>query len=196
MSKSKLLIVGAGGFGRVVSEHAATKYDCAFVDDGYEIGTEICGLKVAGHLADLDKLLVDYKLLIVAIGDNALRENIYKIAKMLFYETPNIMAENVYISPYAEVGQGCIFLNNVCVQNGSHVGDGVILNPGVEIHHGSSVDNCTLIYTNSVIRTCAKVGKRVKIGSNVTVSNNAVVYDDEIVDDGQTVIVTAAKGRR
>ena len=39
----KLLIVGAGGFGRVVSEHAVKEYECSFVDDGYEVGTKICG---------------------------------------------------------------------------------------------------------------------------------------------------------
>lgn len=196
MSKARLIIVGAGGFGRVVSEHAINKYDCAFVDDGYDVGTEICGVKVVGRLTELDKLLSDYKLLIVAIGNNTLRENIYKEAKMLCYDIPNIIADNVYISPYTEIGRGCIFLNNVCVQNGSHVGDGVILNPGVEIHHGSSVDNYALIYTNSVIRTYAKVGKRAKIGSNVTVSNNAIIYDDEVVDDGQTVITATAIGRK
>ena len=32
--KEKLLLVGAGGLGRVVSEHAGKIYDCAFLDDG------------------------------------------------------------------------------------------------------------------------------------------------------------------
>ena len=39
--KEKLLLVGAGGFGRVVSELARQTYDCAFVDDGVEIGADI-----------------------------------------------------------------------------------------------------------------------------------------------------------
>lgn len=34
MSKEKLLLVGAGGFGRMVAEQAMIEYDCAFVDDG------------------------------------------------------------------------------------------------------------------------------------------------------------------
>ena len=32
MSKKKLLLVGAGGFGRMVAEQAMFQYDCAFVD--------------------------------------------------------------------------------------------------------------------------------------------------------------------
>ena len=191
MIKEKLLMVGSGGFGRVISEHAVKKYDCAFVDDGYEVGTEICGVKVVGNIADLPHLFADFKLLTVAIGDNALREKIYNDAGKIGYKFPNIIAENVYISPFAAIGQGCIFLNNVCVQNGSTVGNGVILNPGVEIHHGATAEDYALIYTNSVIRTYAKVGKRAKIGSNVTLSNNAIVIDDETIDDGWTVKETA-----
>lgn len=32
--QEKLLLVGAGGFGRMVAEQAILQYDCAFVDDG------------------------------------------------------------------------------------------------------------------------------------------------------------------
>jgi len=31
MSKEKLLLVGAGGFGRMVAEQAMIEYDCAFL---------------------------------------------------------------------------------------------------------------------------------------------------------------------
>ena len=38
MSKKKLLLVGAGGFGRMVAEQAMLQYNCAFVDDGQPVG--------------------------------------------------------------------------------------------------------------------------------------------------------------
>ena len=56
MSKEKLLLGGAGGFGRMVAEQAMLQYDCAFVDDGQAVGVEICGIPVAGGLADLPEL--------------------------------------------------------------------------------------------------------------------------------------------
>ena len=183
----KLLLVGAGGFGRVVLEYASQKYDCAFVDDGFEIGSEICGTKVIGKTSDIATLYPKYKLLIVTIGNNKLREKLYTDSTEIGYKFPNIEGKNVYISPYAEIGTGCVFQNNVSIQNGSHVGNGVILNPGVEVHHDSFVDDYSLIYTNSVVRTYARVGRRVKIGSNVTISNEMVVEDDVVVDDGKTI---------
>lgn len=80
--KEKLLLVGAGGFGRVVVEHAIEQqYDVAFVDDGYEIGTEVCGVKVVGHVEDLMTLFREYKELVVSIGNNKFRESVYEKAE-------------------------------------------------------------------------------------------------------------------
>ena len=185
--KEKLLLVGAGGFGRVVSEHARKLYDCAFADDGYEAGMTICDIPVVGHVSDIEKLFTTYHHLIVAIGNNGFREKVYDQAKKIGYHFPNITCDSVYISPYAKVGWGCVFLNNVVIQNGSTVGNGVLLNPGVEIHHGCDVNDYALIYTNSVVRTYAKVGKRVRIGSNVTISNEIIVPDDADIPNGQTL---------
>ena len=182
--KEKLLLVGAGGFGRVVSEHATQEYACAFVDDGVAVGAIVCGVPVIGCIQDLCELRKEYNLLIVTIGNNKLREAIYQKAIELGYSFPNIICSSAYVSSFAQIGWGCVLLNNVVVQNGSNVGNGVLLNPGVEIHHDSSVDDYALIYTNSVIRTYAKVGKRVRISSNVTISNNTLIEDDSDIIDG------------
>lgn len=183
MSKEKLLLVGAGGFGRVVSELARQTYECAFIDDGVEIGTEICGISVIGHTVDLQELFAEYKNLIIVIGNNAVRERIYDTAKQIGYNFPNLISPSAYVSPYAKVGWGCVILNYAVVQNGSAVGNGVLINPGVEIHHDCVVGDYALIYTNSVVRTYAKVGRCVRIGSNVTICNNAVVPDGADVPD-------------
>lgn len=183
MSREKLLLVGAGGFGRVVSELARQTYDCAFIDDGTEIGAIICGIPVIGRTADLQTLFAEYRKLAVVIGNNAVRDRIYDMAKRIGYDFPNLISPSTYISPYATLGWGCVILNNAVVQNGATVGNGVLINPGVEIHHDCTVGDCTLIYTNSVVRTGAKVGKCVRIGSNVTICNNAVVPDGADIPD-------------
>ena len=184
MSKEKLLLVGSGGLGRVASEVATQEYECAFVDDGYTPGTVICGVTVVGHISDLPELYKEYQLLVVTIGNNVLRQRIYQDAAQIGYTFPNLIHSSAYISPYAKMGWGCVLLNNALIQYGSAVGNGVLLNPGVEIHHDSFVDDFALIYTNSVVRTLARVGKRVRIGSNVTISNEVIVPDDEDIKNG------------
>ena len=177
MSKEKLLLVGAGGFGRMVAEQAMLQYDCAFVDDGQSVGGEICGIPVVGGLADLRELRKDYDLLVVGIGSNQFRAQVYEKAKTLGYGFPNIIAPSAYISPYSKLGCGCVVLQNACVQNGASVGDGVLLNAGTEVHCDAAVGDYALIYTNSVIRTGATVGNFARIGSNCTICNNATVPD-------------------
>ena len=88
MSKEKLLLVGAGGFGRMVAEQAMLKNDCAFVDDGQPVGIDICGIPVVGALADLPELRKEYGLLVVGIGNNHFRAQVYEKAKALGYAFP------------------------------------------------------------------------------------------------------------
>ena len=183
MSKERLLLVGAGGFGRMVAEQAMLQYDCAFVDDGQSIGTEICGIPVVGALADLSDLRKEYGLLVVGIGNNQFRAQVYEKAKALGYTFPNIIAPSAYISPYAKMGRGCVVLQNACIQNGASVGNSVLLNAGTEVHCDAAVGDYTLIYTNSVIRTGVTVGNFARIGSNCTICNNATVPDGADIPD-------------
>ena len=110
MSKEKLLLVGAGGFGRMVAEQAMFQYDCAFVDDGQDVDNEICGIPVVGGLANLPELRIEYGLLVVGIGSNQFRAQVYEKAKILGYTFPNVIAPSAYISPYAKLGCGCVVL--------------------------------------------------------------------------------------
>ena len=183
MSKEKLLLVGAGGFGRMVAEQAMLQYDCAFADDGQAVGIEICGIPVVGKIRDLPKLHTSYKLLVVGIGNNQFRAQVYEKAKELDYTFPNIIAPSAYISPYAKLGCGCVVLQNACVQNGAVVGNGVLLNAGTEVHCDAAVGDYALIYTNSVIRTGAVVGRYARIGSNCTICNNITVSDGVDIPD-------------
>ena len=90
-------MVGAGGFGCMVAEQAMIEYDCAFVDDGQPVGTDICGISVVGSLADLPELRKEYSLLVVGIGNNRFRAQVYEKAKALGYAFPNIVAPSAYI---------------------------------------------------------------------------------------------------
>ena len=165
MTKEKLLLIGAGGFGRMVLEQAMLQYDCAFVDDGQAVGTEICGIPVVG------------------IGNNQLRAQVYEKAKALGFAFPNIVAPSAYVSPFAKIGCGCVVLQNASVQNGTSIGNGVLLNAGTEIHCDAAVGDYALIYTNSVARTGATVGNFTRIGSNCAICNNATVPNGADIPD-------------
>lgn len=183
MSEEKLLLVGAGSFGRMAAELAIRRYDCAFVDDGHAAGETVCGVPVVGKVSDLSKLRAEYEKLVVCVGNNAFRARVYEVARVLGYELPNIIAPSAYVSPFAKMGNGCVLMQNVCVQNGAVVGNGVLLNAGVEIHGGGTVGDYALIYTNSVVHTGAKVGRLARIGSNSVIGKNTIVPDGAEIPD-------------
>lgn len=183
--KEKLLLIGSGGFGRVVLEHAINVYECAFLDDR-EIAT-VNNTKVIGKISELEKFFPEFHSLLVTIGNNTLREKLYRQAREIGYTFPNIIHSSAYISPHAILGRGVIILNNVVIQNNAKCGDGCIINPGVELHQDSKIGNYCLIYTNSVVRSLACVGNRVWIGSTATIGTSATVPDDGRVEDGDVI---------
>lgn len=93
----KLLLIGAGGFGRVVLEHASQQYACAFLDEGD--ATAVDGVPVVGKTSDIASFYPEYKLLLVTIGSNKLRERLYKEAVSIGFTFPNIIHPTAYISP-------------------------------------------------------------------------------------------------
>lgn len=178
----KLLLVGAGGFGRVVLEHASALYDCTFLDDG-DVSI-VDGIPVIGKTEDMKKYFPEYKLLLVTIGNNKLRQSLYERAAVIGYSFPNLVYPSAYVSSHAHIGSGVIILNNAVIQNNAQIGNGCIINPGVEAHHDSTIGDYCLIYTNSVVRSLTHVGNRVWIGSTVTIATSATVPDDAVVNDG------------
>ena len=72
---NNLLILGAGGHGKVIAESAEAmrKWDkISFLDDGYETGFECNGHPVLGGLDSCSEFLDNYKDLFVAISNNIL----------------------------------------------------------------------------------------------------------------------------
>lgn len=180
----KLLIVGAGGLGRMVLEIASEKYDCYFVDDGFEYGHKICGTEVVGKGKDLKNLRVRFENLVVAIGNNKIRESIALTAKELNYKIPSIISSHAYVSRFCSIGEGSIVFPYACIQNGAKVGNFVVISSLVEIHHDCEMDDFVLVYPNSTMRAFSKVGRYVKIGSNVSIGNNLVIPIETVVTDG------------
>ena len=89
MSKEKLLLVGAGGFGCMAAELAMRQYDCAFADDGRAAGETVCDVPVVGRVCDLSRLREEYGKLVVCVGSNAFRARVYEIARTMEYEFPH-----------------------------------------------------------------------------------------------------------
>ena len=103
--KEKLLLIGAGTFGRAVSEQAILNYDCAFVDDGFSVGDTVCDIPVVGHISDLETLRSNY---------------------VLIYSN-SVVHTQVHIGRCVRIGGNVTISNGVVVPDGMDVKNGATL---------------------------------------------------------------------
>lgn len=183
-NNKKLIIIGAGGHGRVCAEAAelAGFRDIAFLDD-----KKVEGLPVAGTLNDIDKFTGDC-CFFVAIGNNGFRRKLLKKIKELDGEITSIIHPFSSISKSAEIGEGTVIMAGAVVQANAKIGSGVIINTCSSVDHDCVVGNYTHVAVGARLAGSVKVGESVFLGASCAVSNNLSITDNCIVGAGTAVI--------
>lgn len=127
-----LLIIGAGGHGRVVAEIAvACGYDTdsiAFLDDNSP--------DAIGKVKDMAMYAPKYDGVFVAIGNNAVRQQICEQLKQVPGATLiKLVHPTAYVSPSATVAPGTVIEPKAVVNTHSRIGQGCIISVGTIIDH-------------------------------------------------------------
>lgn len=154
-----LLIVGAGIYAVIASEIAIDmgffeRID--FLDDRKK--ETPTGAKVVGTTNDLAELETWYDNIVVAIGNPKVRlALIERIKAENSYQIVSLVSPRAYISPTAQVKQGCIVEPMAVVQSRCVIGEGCIISSGAVVNHAS---------------IC---GDGVHVDCNATVEGNCIV---------------------
>lgn len=196
-----LLIVGAGGHGKVVADSAlqqACWEKLAFLDDAPERGEAIVGLPVLGGLPSAAGLRDSYPNIVVAIGDARRRLQLMRQFEALGFKLPVIRHPAATVSPFARLGEGCVVFAESVINADADLGSGCIVNTGATIDHdcvladgvhvspGANLGGGVRIGKASWIGIGACVRECIAIGDHVIVGAGAAVVDD--VDNGLTVV--------
>jgi sugar O-acyltransferase (sialic acid O-acetyltransferase NeuD family) len=191
----KIVIVGAGGFGREVKmlidqiNLRSKEFDfLGFYDDGITKSTVINGFNVLGSVSDL--LKIDYELsIVVSIADPAIKKKIHSIlignANLNF---PSLIHPNVLIGDdNVVIGQGCVICASNIITVNINIGNFVILNLGCTTGHDTSIgDYCSFMPSVNIsgevviedlvyVGTGAKIINLLSIGKSTIVGAGAVV---------------------
>lgn len=201
----KLLILGAGGQGKVVLDLALAceEWDEISFLDGAKIGEKVLGYPVIGDLKEYEVLRENYNHAIAAVGNNDLRLRLTEALLETGYEVPIFIHPSAVVSRFSSIGLGSIVMPQAVVNVSAQVGKACIVNTGVVIEHDCQIGNgvhlspsATLGGTVSVgdkswICLGAKVINNITIGDRVTVGAGAVVIDD--IEDETLVVGVPAK---
>ena len=178
----KLLVIGAGGFGRAVAEAAAAAFDVVgFVDDRFPALNAVSGMRVLGRTADLQSIRSLAGCVIVAIGDNARREILARSAVQHGFDLATFVHPRGFVSPSAQIGAGSIVMAGCVIGSGSVLGEGVIA------HYGSTIDHDCVIGSFSHIGVGACISGGVVLGQKVWLQAGCALGGAVQIDGGTVV---------
>jgi acetyltransferase EpsM len=196
MNNDRIIIIGAGGLGRVMLDFfVAHGYDVfSFYDDNpIYVNEKLCGIPVIDYnfLLEMKK---EGLLFALAILDPKDRENV--VSKLSSSKIPflNFQAATSFLSPHTSLGVGYSVLDYSFIMNGARLDEYVHVHFYSAIGHDAIVGPYTTFGPNCIIGGYAKIGKGVKIGMGVRVLPKVNIGDYATVGAGAVVTKSIPAG--
>ncbi|MBU3178164.1 NeuD/PglB/VioB family sugar acetyltransferase [Clostridium estertheticum] len=186
---SDLLIIGAGGHGRVVLETAELegRWDnINFLDDRTDVDI-VLGHKIIGKMDDYKRLKDQYEYAIVCIGNNEKRLELIKEILKVGYKVPVIVHPRAFVSKYSDIGYGSVILAEVVINTGAKIGMGCIVNINSSVDHDCVVEDGAHVCSGAVVRSMCKVGGLSYIGAGAVVKSGTVLKEKFVLQDGTVI---------
>lgn len=150
----RLIILGSGGYGRTVYDIAEQLgYSIIVLDDADE----------EHPLASFSRYINDDTDFILAFGNNEFRLQWMKRIEEAGGKLAILIHPTAYVSPKAQISDGCVILPEAIVNTGSQVGKGCIINLGATIDHDVVIEDgvhlcvrCIVKGENRILR-CEKI---------------------------------------
>ena len=184
MLQRSLLILGAGGHGKVVLDVAESMkcYEIIhFLDDGKAVGEKVLGYQVVGKISECYLYSGNYTDAIVALGKNEVRLELTKRLKALGYHIPILIHSTSVVSRHANIKEGTVIMPQAVINADARIGTACIINTGAIIEHDCSVGDGSHIAYRAVLGGGAKVGCEVLVDIGSIVGRNADIADRTVV---------------
>ncbi|WP_052487498.1 PglD-related sugar-binding protein [Gordoniibacillus kamchatkensis] len=163
----KLIIIGAGGHGRVVSNIAERQFpeiEQIFVDDK-TVGTEVRGKRVASTIREIRSILQTLPGqvgIVVAIGHNDTRKIIAGMIEPIVlserrFHYATIIDPSAVISPDAQIGYGTVIMPNTTISSQANIGSHCIINNNSSIDHDCEIGDFCHISPGVHLTGCKKI---------------------------------------
>ena len=181
------MIVGAGGWGREavwtlerINAREETWNILGFADDDPEKASG----SVEGYplLGNVEKTSRDYPgaAVYIAIGDNAVRESIYR--RMRGHDFPVIVDPSADVAPTAELRHGVFIGPQAVVSVGAELGKFAIVCARAGVGHDTKMGDFAMLRPGATLLGHMSVGARAYIAAGVVVRRD--------VGDGETLAAT------
>lgn len=187
---SGLLILGAGGHGKVVAEIASLigKWnEISFLDDNDELKI-VSSYPVIGRIGDYRRYTEANRSFFVAIGNNKLR---LKLINQLLEEdldVPVLQHPFSYISAASKIDRGTVIMSGSVINTNVAVGKGCIINTSSSIDHDCILEDGVHISPGVHVGGTAMIGQYSWVCIGASVSNNISIGKNSIIASGAAVV--------
>lgn len=164
----KLMILGAGGYGKTIADMAA-QLGCygkiAFLDDS---STD---RRVLGKCGDYLQFADGQTAFYPAFGNNEVRMQWLNRLQEAGLPVPTLVHPRAYVSSTASLGVGTMVLPMAVVNTGVTVESGCIINIGALIDHDSVIGEGTHLTPGAIVKAENRIPGMTKINSGEVVEN-------------------------
>ena len=198
MSDKNIILIGYSGHGLVVADTAFENnlnvigYTEKSLNEANPFKLEYLGNESSPDFKGWD-LDVGF---VLGIGDNLLREKIYKNIIKKGKKVISLINSTSSISSFVLIGDGVFFNRNVIVNAMSSIGNNVILNTGCIIEHECEIHDNVHIAPGAVLAGNVKVGSGSYIGANSVIKQGVEIGKNVIVGAGTVVLNNISDGKK
>ncbi len=184
---NKLVIIGAGGQGKVAADVAskAGYNEIVFLDDDPS-AKECLGFCVAGTSEKTDNYK-DWDFF-VAIGNAKTREKIQNRLSANGYSIATLIHPFTSIGKNVKIGKGTIVMAGAVINTDAVIGNGCVINTSASVDHDCTVADYAHVSVGSHLAGTVSVGKYTWIGIGASVSNNLSICQDCLIGAGAVVV--------
>ena len=184
----KVVIIGNGGHAKVIKDIISRKKGIvlyAMLDDSITHKYESDNI-IYDSLNNLNDYL--HAKLIIAIGNNKVREKIVKRFNLHDYNFLSIIDGSAIISLSAKIAVGTVVMPNAIINSNAIIGKHSIINSGAIVEHDNEIGDYTHISPGAVLSGTVTVGEFTHIGSGSVVIPNINIGARCIIGAGSVVI--------
>jgi len=189
-----VIIVGAGGQGRVIADaiRCSSRRNRGltlggFLDDKFGLeAVKSTGPGILGRIEDIRR--VPHDAVIVGIGDNATRRRLFCDLEAQGENIISIVHPDAVVAEDVFIGKGTVIFAGVVVNAGSCVGSNVILNTGCTVDHNANIDSHVHICPGVHLAGGVTVEEGAFVGVGTAVIQNRTIGAWAIVGAGAVVI--------
>ena len=186
-----LIIIGAGGHGKVVADCARVtkQFDkIRFLDGKYPELLYVANWDIVGHQDDFANFDDEDTWYFVAIGSNEIRHNWQKKLLNNGHKIATLVHPNACVAEDVIIGQGTLILAGCVINILTEIGAGCIVNTGATVDHDCSIGEFSHIAPGVSLAGAVTLGVEVFIGVGSNVIQCISIDDKSTIGAGSTVI--------